>query len=192
MRKVSKMAYNPTKAAQTIAFFSLKNGGRPVNTLKAVKLVYFADRESVRQYGYPIQDEPRVSVPHGPVNSMTYNFIKGEVRDDDGWSTFVTDREGHNIGLADPSISLDDLDELSDADLSVLEHVWESFGHMNQWEVRDLSHDSRVVPEWNDPQGSSLPIDLESMMAAVECANHAEAAQEYRSLHAASDFLRKL
>lgn len=186
------MAYNPRKAAQTIAFFTLKNGGRPVNTLKAVKLVYFADRESVRQYGYPIQDEPRVSMPHGPVNSFTYDFIKGEVRDDDGWSAFLTDREAHNIGLADPSISINDLDELSDADFHVLEHVWQKFGHMSQWEIRDISHDRSVVPEWEDPQGSSLPIDLESMMVAVECANHAEAAKEYRSLHAASDFLRKL
>ena len=73
------MSYNPRKAAQTIAFFAIKNSGRPINTLKAVKLVYLADREAIALYGSPIQDERRVAMPLGPVNSTTYDFIKGEV-----------------------------------------------------------------------------------------------------------------
>ena len=67
------MSYDPRKAAQTIAYFSIKNGGKPLHVVRAVKLVYLADRESTARSGFPIQDETRVSMRHGPVNSSTYS-----------------------------------------------------------------------------------------------------------------------
>lgn len=188
------MSYSPRKAAQTIAFFSVKNDRRPINTLKAVKLVYLADRASVEAYGCPIQEERRVAMPLGPVNSTTYEYIKGEIPPefDEGWSDFLTDRRNHRIGLAKESTSVDELDELSDADLAILEGVWERFGHMDQWELVDWTHDQRNVPEWSDPNGSSKTIPLEAMMAAVGFERPSESVDELTSISKASDFLRSL
>ena len=193
-REAPAMAYNPRKAAQTVAYFAIRNGRRPISTLKAVKLVYLADRASIALFGYPIQDERRVAMPRGPVNSVTYDFIKGEVPPhlDGGWSEFLTDREQHSIGLVDPAIGADDLDELSEADLHVLEGVWDEFGGMNQWQLVDWTHDSVNVPEWKDPNGSSRTIALEDMMSAIGLKNVEETAEELRSVERASDFLRGL
>lgn len=183
------MSYNPRKAAQTIAYFAIRSGGE-LPILKAVKLVYLSDRESISNYGFPIQDERLVSMPHGPVNSSTYSYIQGEKRDADtsGWSEFLSDRANFVVGLSRADISEDDLDELSDADLDVLETIWGKFGGMDRWTLRDWTHDSNNVPEWEDPNGSSSEIPLERIMKYIGIENpeqSADAVLRHRQLSAA-------
>lgn len=156
--------YNPVKAAQVIAYFALLCKNRSIPILKAMKLVYLSDRESVKKWGFPILDEVRVSMPLGPVNSTTYSHINGEYDlEECGWSEYLTDRDNHEVSAND-SISVDDLEELSDADVECLDIVWASFGSMSKWEIKDWTHDPKNVPEWEDPDGGSIPIPLERMM----------------------------
>jgi len=185
------MPYNPRKAAQTIAYFALQDAGT-INVLKAIKLVYLADRESLRLRGHPIQDEARSSMPHGPVNSVTYDWIKGSYRDDGTWSAVLTDREGHNVAVADGDLTIDDLDELSERELAILENIWQQFGHMDQFALADWTHDPGNVPEWEDPNGSSKPIRLATMMAAVGLDHPLERARELEGVNSASDILASL
>ena len=178
------MAYNPRKAAQTIAYFAMKSGG-VLAVLKAVKLVYLADRESMSRYGFPIQDERLVSMPKGPVNSTTLNYINGEMEDaeEKGWTTFLSDRANHEVGLARAEITEDDLDELSDADIQVLESVWSKFGAMDRWKIVEWTHYN--IPEWEDPHGTALEIPLERVMKYLEIENadlQAAAVKEQRRL----------
>lgn len=177
------MAYNARKAAQTIAFFAMKNGPQPLAVIKAVKLVYLADRESVRRYGFPIQDEDRVSMKHGPVNSETYAMINGE-RDprESGWADFLRDRDDHNLSLARDGLTEDDLDELSEADIEVLDTVWDQFGGMSKWQLRDWTHVRANVPEWEDPGSTSMLIPLERMMSCLGVHNVEEQAALVRDL----------
>lgn len=172
------MAYDPKKAAQLIARFIQKSGASQLNVLKAVKLVYLADRESIGRFGFPILDETRVSMPHGPVNSTTYSHINGEY---DlaacGWSDYLEDKEHHQIALADPAMTDEDLDELSDADLECVDAVWARFGGMNQWDLRDWTHDPKNVPEWEDPNGGSNPIPMIRIMTALGVENAKEMAE---------------
>ena len=65
------MTYEPKKAAQLIAYLILKSGQDRLYVLKTIKLVYLVDRESIKRFGFPVLDEKRCSMPHGPVNSMT-------------------------------------------------------------------------------------------------------------------------
>lgn len=175
------MSYNARKAAQTVAFFAMRNGAQPLSVLKAVKLVYLADRESIRRFGFPIQDEDRVSMPHGPVNSMTYSMINGEYDTaSTGWADFLRDREDHNLSLSRPELTEEDLDELSDADISVLNTVWEQFGHMGKYQLRDWTHVQANVPEWEDPGRSSWRIPLERMMNVLNVPNVEEQAATVR------------
>lgn len=138
-----------------------------MNVLKAVKLVYLVDRESIKRFGFPVLDENRYSMPHGPVNSTTYRYIQGELRQDAGWSDFLTDRSNHRIALANDVGTADDLDELSDADLACVDAVWEQFGGMSQWELVDWTHDPRNVPEWEDPDGGSAIIPMQRILHSV-------------------------
>lgn len=187
--------YNPRKAAQTVAFFAIKTGVNAINVLKVMKLVYLADRASIARHGFPILDERRVSMRNGPVNSFTYDYIKGEVPPhlDAGWSEFVADRAGHDVGLAFNGMSVDDLDELSDAEIETLEGVWELFGGMDQWKLVDYTHHAENIPEWTDPKGQgSRTISLDSIMSAVGLKGHARHAAEIESANKATEFLKGL
>lgn len=177
------MSYEPRKAAQLIAYLILRSGGRSLNVLKAVKLVYLVDRESIRNFGFPVLDEKRYSMPHGPVNSLTYGHINGEYDlESCGWSNFLEDREHHTVALARPDIDVDDLDELSEADLQCADAVWDRFGNMSPWQLRDWTHDPRNIPEWEDPNGGSSIIPLQRILHAVGVENAEEFAETAASL----------
>lgn len=188
------MSYQPKKAAQLIAALILKGPGNAINILKAVKLVYLADRESIRRFGFPILDEDRYSMPHGPVNSVTYRHINGEVDlHACGWSEVLEDRANHKIALANHNLSEEDLDELSDADLACVESVWAEFGHMSQWDLVDWTHNPDNVPEWEDPSGGSIKIPYRRILQAlgVENADEIEAVMSaQRDIDAAFDAAR--
>jgi len=147
-----------------------------------VKLVYLSDRESLKRYGFPILDEPRFSMEHGPVNSETYNFLKGE-RDGSlcGWTTFLRDREDHKVSVQPDAPQ--DWDELSEADIECLESVWAQFGHMNQWDLVNWTHDPENVPEWENPGKSSEKIPIERIMRAVGIEHPSQFVDEMRSFN---------
>lgn len=163
-------SYNPRKAAQVIALLALRAGGG-LDVLKAVKLVYLADRESMARYGFPILDENHVSMRHGPVNSSTYAHLSGEEDlDACGWSDFLQSRENHRVAVM-AGVTEEALDELSDADIACLNAVWERFGGMEKWAIRDWTHDPGNIPEWEDPGSSSTLIPLTRTFRHLGVAN---------------------
>lgn len=145
--------YSPRKVAQVAAFFAQQERGT-INVLKLTKLIYLADREHMKKYDSSITNDEFVSMPHGPVNSMTNQYINGQL-EMDGWDEFIADRAGYSIGLA-KSVTEEMLDELSDAELQTLKEVWEEFGGMDKYTIRDWTH--KHCPEWEDPNGSSCAI----------------------------------
>jgi len=187
------VAYNVKKAAQTIAYLALKNGGKPLFVLSAVKLVYLADRESIARHGFPIQDEGRVSMEHGPVNSKTYSYIKGEVESGAAeWADYLRDREDNMIALARPDLDPAELDELSDADLAALDAVWERFGQWDRWALVKWTHDPKNLPEWEDPGLSSILIPLKRIMQAVQVPNAVDQAALVRDFDRIDSLFRSL
>jgi uncharacterized phage-associated protein len=173
--------YNVRKAAQTTAFFAIKEGGS-INVLKVAKLLYLADRECLSAYDFPILFDYFVSMAHGPVTSTTLDYINGQQEDPENWDVFISGREGHFISIARPDIKIDDLDELSDAELEVLEKVWGQFGHMTKYQVRDYTHDSCL--EWEDPHGSSTPIPYERVLRFLGKKHVAEIVEEIDTVRA--------
>lgn len=160
--------YNSAKAAHIIAYLALKHEKRAIAMLKAVKLVYIADREAIREFAYPMLDEQRSSLRHGPVNSMTYDLIKGRVEDPE-WSKILKPMTHATVPVIHvrENVTVDDLDELSDAEIEILDRVWERFKHMDRWDLVKWTHNPKNIPEWKDPNGSSTKIDVESIFKAV-------------------------
>ena len=148
--------YDVRKAAQVVAYFALQQGGS-INVLKLSKLMYLAEREFMARFDVPMFYDKLVSMPDGPVASVTLNLINGEI-EHEGWSEIVAKREGHDMRPVD-GITLESLDELSRADLSVLATLWGKFAKFDRYELRDWTHNPKNIPEWVDPEGSSLPID---------------------------------
>lgn len=165
----------PQTAAEIAAVFVRREGGT-IATLKLVKLIYLADRLSMDRYRGPITYDDFVSMPHGPVPSNTYDLIKGEVRDP-AWSRWITPPRDHHVSLAREDFNHEDLKRLSEADLQVLDDTWTTFGHMDQWEIRDHTH--QHCAEWEDPGHSSAPIPEERIFRALgRDAGEAREAQE--------------
>lgn len=169
--------FNVRKAAQIAAFFAREQGGE-INVLKLTKLVYLADRLNMERYDYPISGDNFVSMDHGPVNSITYNYVNGMEDQRDSWSEFINDRSGYAVGLVH-DISDDDLDQLSNAELETLYAIWAEFGHMNKYQIRDWTHQN--CPEWEDPQGSSAPIAFERVLGFLGKPHAREIADEIRA-----------
>ena len=159
------IAFNVRKAAQIAAYFADRSGGR-INVLKLAKLVYISDRKNLELHDFPITGDVYVSMDHGPVNSITLNYINGLTnRNRDDWEAFVTDRDGYNVGLT-REVSEDALDELSRAEYRTLQIIWRDFGHMDQYQIRDWTHEN--CPEWENPEGSSNPIPYERILKFLQ------------------------
>lgn len=156
--------FNERKAAQMAAFFLQEEHG-DINVLKLMKLLYLSDRESMNRYGEPITYDAMVSMKHGPVLSGVLECINGfQYTSDGGWEHWVSDRENHLVRL-NRSFDRDDLDELSDAEMEVLQSVWKQFGSMSGWTLRQYTHDH--CTEWHDPNGSSKSITYQEVLIAL-------------------------
>lgn len=174
--------YDARKAAQVGAFFALKEGGK-INILKVAKLLYLAERESMAQYDEPMFYDKLVSMPQGPVTSITLNLINGEVSDP-SWGDLLSRDDNHTVHVAS-ECKFENLDRLSRSDLRILEELWQRFGHMTGYQLRDWTHDPKNVPEWQDPLGSSLAISHVKVFSALNKANSAELSKdinEYREI----------
>ena len=157
--------FEPRRAAQVTAFFAMKAGGR-INILRATKLVYLADRLSMDRREHPITGDNFVSMPFGPVNTFTYNYMNGTapVRQEE-WAAFMGPRDEHDLPLA-PGIDLSKLDDLSRSDLAILEETWDLFSEIdNQFELAEWTH--RFCPEWRNPHGSSIPIEFATVFKKI-------------------------
>ena len=156
--------FNERRVAQMAAYLLSREKGR-MNYLKLMKLLYLADRESMKRHGHPISGDRFVSMDHGPVLSQTFNLIKGTVRfAERGWNHWIADRADHEVSLK-RKVNREALDELSEADLNVLGDVYSKFGKMDQWKLVDYTH--RYCREWEDPKGPSAPIDYETIFKAL-------------------------
>lgn len=179
--------FDTRKAAQVTAWFAMRAGGR-INILRATKLVYLADRLGMEWYERPLTGDDFVSMPFGPVNTYTYSYMKGKapVRQDE-WGDFVGVEIDHDLPLANPELDDKDLDELSRADLKVLNATWDRFKDIvDQFDLAEWTHE--YCPEWRNPHGSSIPIDFATVFdklekdRPVELAENIQAERELRSL----------
>ncbi len=164
-----KNLFNEKKAAQAAAFFIFRAGGT-LQVLKLMKLLYLAERRSFEKYGEPMIGDRLVSMPHGPVLSSTYNHMNGELPSvEGGWDAWIADRAEHDLALRNPAALRspgEDLTELSDADLEILGEIWNRFGGMSGSQLRNYTHDH--CPEWKDPEGSMIPMELEELFRALK------------------------
>lgn len=182
--------FNERKVAQMAAYLIGKEGGRMPH-LKLMKLLYLADREAMAQFGFPLSGDRMVSMPHGPVLSMTLNLMDGDTESaENGWEAWISDKENHELAIVRP-VARAELNELSAADIGVLDAVWGKFGQMGKWQIRDYTHTH--CPEWKDPRGSSNPIKYEDVFVALgrssdeaaDLAAHIEAERSIDRLFAA-------
>jgi len=179
--------YSDRKAGQIAGYFLGRAGGAMPH-MKLIKLMYLADRQALKDHGYTVSGDSPYSMNNGPVLSATLDHINGEVQSsEDGWDSWVSDRENHRVQLARSAPTRDDLNEISDAEIEVLAKVWADFGRMDQYELSEYTH--KCCPEWNHPDGSSTRIPFDSILRAVGWT--AEAAESAAALLVSQERLSK-
>lgn len=138
------LPYSYQKAAQCLNFLALKSGGR-INKMKAIKLIWLADRYHLRKYGRPITKDEYFAMDYGPVNSgvkelaeMSSFLSQDEI---DYASKYIAPLGRYNVESVEPVEG----DVFSESDMEALTFVWEKFGQFDEFELRDISH---KYPEW--------------------------------------------
>jgi uncharacterized phage-associated protein len=136
--------FSHRKTTQALNFFARRAGGS-LNKLKALKLVYFADRYHLRRFGRPITGDEYLAMPYGPVASGAKDLIE---MDD-----FLSDEEraygAQYLAPVDRYTyrSTTDVAEkaLSESDGIALAWAWEKFGSMERFALAEFTH---LYPEW--------------------------------------------
>ena len=138
-------SFSHRKATQALNFFARKAGGR-INKMKALKLVYFADRYHLRKYGRPVVGDEYLAMNYGPVASGTKDLAE--------MSDFLGEEEERYakrfIRPAESAItysSIHNVDEkvLSESDREALEFSWKRFGRTAEFALSKLTH---RYPDW--------------------------------------------
>lgn len=155
--------FREAKTAQMAAYLLRRDGGQ-MNYTKLMKLLYLADRESMRQTGDSMTHDRFYSMEYGPVLSQTLNMV----REAPGaqWGRLI-EKRGYNVCLTDSARTLndDDLDELSKANRRILDQLWDQFGPMFWKDVVKWTHDN--CEEWQDPRKSSHAIPTADVFKAL-------------------------
>lgn len=137
-------SFSHRKATQALNYFATQNGGS-IEKLKALKLIYFADRHHLRKFGRPITNDSYLAMNFGPVASSCKDLAEmsdflGE--DEKEYAqTFLEPRPDHKYG----SVSAVDQSVMSQTDLDSLVFAWEHYGRESGFDLADLTHQ---FPEW--------------------------------------------
>lgn len=147
------------KATQELNHLALKEGGC-INKMKALKLIYFADRYHLRKYGRLITNDMYYAMDLGPVSSNVKDIAEatsflgeGERDYSSQYITVIDNLTFKSVKPVDDSI-------FSDSDMEALDYIWERFGHLDQFELADITH---KYPEWKRHE-KALDLDTRIQM----------------------------
>jgi uncharacterized phage-associated protein len=143
MKAKTDLNFDYRKATQAVNFFALKEGST-INKMKALKLIYLADRYHLRKYGRLITNDAYVAMRKGPVASGTRDIIEktsyiSPLQRD--YANLYLTPSGYNV----KSKSSPDEKVFSDSDIEALEFSWKTFGRLEKYELAKITHE---YPEW--------------------------------------------
>jgi uncharacterized phage-associated protein len=153
--------FRERKATQASALLLELSGGS-MNYYVLLKILYLADRKALLDWGQPITFDDYVSMDHGPVPSTTCDLVRGTGAAATGtyWAEHITEPHHYQVALRAST----DNDGLSDAEIELLRDLHSRYGRMTWRQLRELCHE--MLPEWRDPQGSSVRIEYEAILRA--------------------------
>ncbi len=149
--------FSEEKAADAAAEVIRLEGGHP-DMIRVVKLLYLADRKSLERRDRPITGDSFCSMRNGLVVSRIYDLLKPDNPfRGKAWDRRIR-REHNTLAVVDPDGFL----ALSQEDLDIIAEVVMEHRDKGTWELCEWTHD---LPEWENPGASSLPVQIESLLA---------------------------
>jgi len=149
--------FNYKKAVQALVFFCQKEQEKKINKIKALKLLFFAERFHLRKYSRMITNDSYWAMGMGPVASGTKDLIDSTRYGSDKGKTYAQ-KHLHNFPkhLIASRTELDK-EVFSESDIESLEFAWEKFGKYNYPKIIDITHE---YPEW---EKYSIKLDKEGI-----------------------------
>lgn len=134
------------KLVQVLAYLANKSEANSINKLKAIKLVWAADRYHMRKYGRLVSGDDYYALKYGPVASQLKNIAEEDSFLPESYVKYSKqyihpDAEKLNIKASKSA----DNDFLSKTDVEALDFAWDNFSQYDGFELADLSH---KYPEW--------------------------------------------
>jgi uncharacterized phage-associated protein len=155
---IPSLKFDERKATQVAARFLAAAGGT-MPYMSLLKLMYFTDREALLQWGTPVTNDSYYSMDHGPILSRVKDLIVEERLDKGFWGQHISSPQNYKVKL----VAKPGDDRLSKAEEILIDKVYAENRHFDQWQLSRISHD---LPEWEDPEGTSIPIEIEDILAA--------------------------
>jgi len=149
------------KTIQAAAELLRLERARQMNYMRLLKLLYIADRESLKETGRPITGDRAVAMERGPVLSTVLDLIKGQHIESPTWSKYLR-KEGYHLELQeDPGKG-----GLSRYEIGKLQEISRRYEDCDEWDMVAIAHE---FEEWkrNDPGKSSRPIPLDDILSAI-------------------------
>jgi uncharacterized phage-associated protein len=135
------------KSTQALNYFARKAAsGAPVremNKMKALKLLFFADRFHLRKYGRPVSECEYFAMNNGPVASEAKRVAEERLPEKalSYARRYIRRKENFRYG----SVSEVDHAVLSQSDIEALDFAWKNFGHYSEFDLAEITHH---YPEW--------------------------------------------
>lgn len=145
MASNSYMMNDTRKIIQALTYIAYQQPGHKINSMKAYKLLWLADRYHLRQYGRTITGDTFFALPHGVVPSDAKNVVEHQathIPTDEKYRDKYIKRLGKYSfqAITEPDVML-----FSDSDQEVLDKILQAYGALDQYELEKLSH---KFPEW--------------------------------------------
>jgi uncharacterized phage-associated protein len=162
MRPV-RLRFNEAKAAEVAARLLYLRGGT-MAYMKLIKLMYLIDREALYRWGRPVSTDRFVSMKHGPVLSRVLDLINHgpDPGDDSKWARLISPPAGYEVSLQAAGAPPDD--ELSRAEVELIDDVYREHGHKNRWQLVEMLHG---FPEWQGPEETSTSVEYDDVLQAL-------------------------
>jgi uncharacterized phage-associated protein len=132
--------FKPEKFVHAVAYVA---GRKPNVTKKEIcKLLFFADKEHLLRFGRPITGDTYFALEQGPIPSRGLDALneRGDRLNIEAVRKFGK-LSGWTFQLERPA----DLKPLSKSDKQILEETMQRLGHLNAWQLEELSH---LEPAW--------------------------------------------
>lgn len=117
---------------------------RCTNMYNVLKVIYFADKEHLTQYGQLMYGETYVAMSHGPVPSGAYDLVK-YVRGDGLWAYQLPLDIGFSVKKyhLTPHRQANE-DYLSESIIDCLDEAIQNYGHLSFSQLKEMSHQERA------------------------------------------------
>lgn len=164
---------------KAVVLYILKAFPEGVDYIHLFKVMYFAQQNQLKEYGLPIVYDTFVARKHGPVPTLTYKVLRGiegkvelsseELKDFAESLCISTSKDGHQLILASKNAECD-MDELSVADVKMLDKWIDKCKSMDSFDLSDKSHEDKAwkrAKRQADKTGEDTKITMYDMADAA-------------------------